>query len=49
MIQGVVTAQLDAVVPLQVGNDAGTKVMVNAVTDTGFDDYLTLPPTRSGG
>lgn len=44
MIQGIVTAGLDAIVPLVVSNAVGETRNIEAVIDTGFTDYLTLPP-----
>jgi clan AA aspartic protease len=43
MITGVVTAQREAVVRLTVHDDGGGRHEINAVIDTGFDGYLTLP------
>jgi clan AA aspartic protease len=44
MIDGFVTATLQAVIPLDVSNDAGESVSTEAVIDTGFNGMLTLPP-----
>ena len=43
MILGIVTADLEATVPLEVQNSAGQALTIEAVVDTGFDGYLTLP------
>lgn len=44
MIEGVVTADREAVVRLAVRGPAGQILEVEAVIDTGFDGWLTLPP-----
>ena len=44
MIQGVVNATLEAVVPLTVQGPAGQSRDIEAVIDTGFSGSLTLPP-----
>ena len=43
MIQGVVNAALEAVVTLTVQGPAGQSQEIEAVIDTGFSGYLTLP------
>ncbi len=43
MIQGAVNADLEAVVPLTVQGTAGHAQEVEAVIDTGFSGFLTLP------
>ena len=43
MIEGVVNARYEAVVPLQLRGSTGQEREVNAVIDTGFDRFLTLP------
>jgi len=43
MISGVVTAEREAVVRLQVLDVNGQPIVVDAVIDTGFNGYLTLP------
>jgi clan AA aspartic protease len=43
MMTGVVTARREAVLRLQVRNAHGQQVEVEAVIDTGFNGYLTLP------
>jgi clan AA aspartic protease len=45
MITGRVTAAREAVLPLQVYGHAGRTVLVEAVIDTGFTGFLTLPTT----
>lgn len=44
MIQGVVTPDREAVIRLVVRGSQGQEHEVEAVIDTGFNDYLTLPP-----
>ena len=44
MIQGVVTAAYEAVVSLTVRGPAGQTQDVEAVIDTGFTGFLTMPP-----
>ena len=44
MIEGFVNANLEAVVTLPVRGTAGRAREVEAVIDTGFNGYLTLPP-----
>ena len=43
MIQGVVTAAYEAVVPLTVQGPAGQTQDIEAVIDTGFTGFLTMP------
>ena len=45
MIQGVVNAALEAIVPITIRGPMGHTREVDAVIDTGFTDYLTLPPS----
>ncbi len=45
MIEGFVNANLEAVVTLPLQGPAGQTREVDAVIDTGFNGYLTLPPT----
>ena len=44
MIEGVVNATYEAVVPLSVRGPAGGVRDVEAVIDTGYSGFLTLPP-----
>jgi clan AA aspartic protease len=43
MIQGVVNARREAVLPLVVGNGDGARKLIDAVIDTGFNGFLSLP------
>ncbi len=43
MMTGQVTARREAVVSIRLRGMDGTELDVEAVLDTGFDDYLTLP------
>lgn len=43
MITGVVTADREAIIPLTVRGPADVELAVEAVIDTGFDGYLSLP------
>src|SRR5437867_7742904 len=45
MIQGVVTQRREAIVRLQIRGAQGLDVGIDAVLDTGFTEYLTLPRT----
>ncbi len=45
MISGVVNDHLEAVVELPVSGPTGRVLEVEAVVDTGFNGFLTLPPT----
>src|SRR5262245_44689029 len=44
MIQGSVNSHLDPIVRLTVQGPAGRQVDIDAVVDTGYDGWLTLPP-----
>ena len=44
MIEGAVNANLEAVVTLPLQDSSGQTQEVEAVVDTGFNGYLTLPP-----
>ena len=44
MIEGTVNAHLEAVVTLPLLRPSGQALEVDAVVDTGFNGYLTLPP-----
>ena len=45
MIEGVVNANYEAVITLPLQGPAGQTREIQAVVDTGFNGYLTLPPT----
>lgn len=45
MITGNVNWRDEAIVSLQISNDAGDSEVLDVVIDTGFSDYLSLPPT----
>lgn len=45
MIHGIVNADREAVVRLLVRGPAGQQQRLSAVIDTGFDGWLSLPPT----
>ena len=45
MIEGFVNANLEAVVPLSLRGPAGQAREVDAVIDTGYSGFLTLPPS----
>jgi clan AA aspartic protease len=44
MITGVVTANREAIIRLAVGGPAGVEQQIEAVVDTGFDGWFSLPP-----
>jgi clan AA aspartic protease len=44
MILGGVTPEREAVITLRIQASDGTEWEIRAVIDTGFNDYLTLPP-----
>ncbi|MDJ0705043.1 MAG: clan AA aspartic protease [Leptolyngbyaceae cyanobacterium MO_188.B28] len=43
MIQGVVNSRCEATLPVVIGNTGGHKQVIDAVIDTGFNGFLTLP------
>ncbi len=43
MMQGVVNRHCEATLPLVVGNANGQRQVIDAVIDTGFNGFLTLP------
>jgi len=45
MITGIVTADREALIRLTVRGPTGQERRLEAVIDTGFDGWLTLPPT----
>jgi len=45
MIAGVVNEQAEATIPLRALGPEGVELLITAVIDTGFSDYLTLPPS----
>ena len=45
MIEGVVNANMEAVVTLTLRGETGEEREIEAVIDTGFNGFLTLPPT----
>lgn len=46
MIEGIVNAALEATVALSVRAPDGQPLVIEAVIDTGFDGFLTLPHSR---
>ncbi len=44
-MEGVVNAHLEAIITVSLLGPAGQTKEVNAVVDTGFNGFLTLPPT----
>ena len=44
MIAGVVSTDYEAVIRLEVQGPAGQKCAVDAIVDTGYNGFLTLPP-----
>ena len=43
MMQGVVNRRCEATLPLVVGNENGQRQVIDAVIDTGFISFLSLP------
>ena len=43
MIHGVVSSRCEAILPIVVGNTNGKRQFIEAVIDTGFNGFLTLP------
>lgn len=48
MIEGRVNARLEATVSLDVRRPGGGSRSIEAVVDTGYSEFLTLPPTEVG-
>ena len=46
MIEGRVSARLEATVTLEIQGPGGQSQFVDAVVDTGYSEFLTLPPAR---
>lgn len=44
MITGIVNEYREAVIPLVVRGPSGQEVQIQAIIDTGFNGFLTLPP-----
>jgi clan AA aspartic protease len=44
VIEGVVNSAREAVIPLTVSGPAGARREIDAIIDTGFGGFLTLPP-----
>lgn len=49
MISGVVTSDREAIIRLQVHGGGNHQQIIEAVIDTGFDGWLTLPPVLISG
>ena len=48
MISGTVNDRLDPVISLEVQGPAGQRLTVDAIVDTGYSGFLTLPPALIG-
>lgn len=46
MMQGVVNLRCEATLSVVVGNSTGKREFINAVIDTGFDGFLSLPSEK---
>ena len=44
MISGIVSANRQAILPMTILSQSKDVLLINAVVDTGFDDWLILPP-----
>ena len=43
MMQGIVNQRCEATLSIVVGNESGKRQLIDAVVDTGFNGFLTLP------